>query len=188
MKLLNWKQGSGVQDPTKCLPVCSFTLFLFWSSPQVWKNLGGNTIMKQQVQICQEGFSAPFSDPPLPNFSTPWKQLCKSLLYGPLTHWVCIFIWLGMTYLQRLCFYPLLYFKACFPLSPDTSNPLWGFFFLDLKGLMVQYRTWIFGNIFQPPLTATSEKSREQLLRRANVVPEAKCPREVFVFKIKWIY
>lgn len=128
----------------------------------------------------QEGFLSTFLWPSPPQLFHPMGRSFAKPAF--IVYLVCIFIWLGMTYLQRLCFLSSPIFQSLFlPLSPVTSNPLW--FFLALKGLMVQNRTWIFGNVFQPPLTAASEKFREQQLRRAKGVPVAKCSREVFVFK-----
>lgn len=85
----------------------------------------------------QEGFYPPFADPPLPNFSTPQARALQSL---PLLSIWFVFLsdWEDIP-AEALLFYHLLYFKACFSLSPDTSNPLW--FFWDLKDLIVQHIT-----------------------------------------------
>lgn len=183
------KQGTGFPCPESYkIPICALCHFVpFWLPPQARKNFRGNSIIKQQafgLNVPGGVFIPPFCDPLLPNFSTPWAAALQSSPF--LSTWfVFLSDWEWYT-LRGFAFYPLLYFKACFSLSPDTGNPLW--FFLDFKGLMVQHRTWIFGDIFQPPLTPASEKFREQPLRRAKVVPMVKCSREVFVFKIKWIY
>lgn len=170
------------------MPTCALCHFVpFRLPPQAQKNFCANRIIKQQVLgLNAPGgvFIPPFSDPLLPNFSTPRAAALQS---SPLLSTRSVFLSYWQWYTCRgFAFYPLLYFKACFSLSPDTGDPLW--FFLDLKGLMVRHRTWICGNISQPPLTPASEKFREQPLRRAKVVPVVKCSREVFVFKIKWIY
>ena len=131
----------------------------------------------------QDGFYPPFCDPP----PTTFPPHGAAALQSPplLSTWV-VFLSDWERHTRRgFAFYPLLYFKDCFSLSPDTSNPLW--FFLDLKGLMVWHRTWIFGNTPQLPLTAASDKFREQTLSKAKVLPVVKCSREDFVFKIKWI-
>ena len=166
--------------------LCILSLCSFLVTPQARKNFCGNSIIKQQVLGLNVpgGVSVPpFSDPLLPNFSAPWAAALQS---SPLlsTWFVFLSDWEWYT-CRGFAFYPLLYFKACFSPSPDTGNPLW--FFLDLKGLMVQHRAWISGYLSQPPLTPASEKFREQPLRRAKVVPTVKCSREVFVFKIKWL-
>lgn len=183
------KQGTGSPCPESYkMPTCALCHFVpFWLPSQAQTNFCGNSIIKQQVlglNVAGGVLILPFSDPLLPNFSTPWAAALQS---SPLlsTRFVFLSDWEWST-CRGFAFYPLPYFKAGFSLRPDTGNPLW--FFLDLKGLMVQHRAWIFGNMSQLPRTPASEKFREQPLRKAKVVPMVRCTRQVFVFKIKWIY
>lgn len=77
LRFLNWKRGSGVQDLTKCLPICSFTLFPFGHLHRRERILVVILSLNSRFKCARRGFYPLFLTLPSPTFPPRGSSFAK---------------------------------------------------------------------------------------------------------------